>query len=58
MISQEVIDDIKREFDYLESYGFEPSGETITPGRVSAGFLGKDDNISLPFEYIPFVRIL
>jgi hypothetical protein len=52
MNSREVIDDIRGEFDYLESYGFKPSGETITPGRVSIGFQGKDYNISLSFEYI------
>jgi hypothetical protein len=52
MNSQEVIDDIKREFDYLPSYGFEPSGETVNPGWVSTGFLGIDYNISLFFEYM------
>jgi hypothetical protein len=52
MNGREVIDEIKREFDYLESYGFKPSGETISVGLVSTGFFGKDYNISLLFEYI------
>jgi hypothetical protein len=52
MNSQEVINDIIREFEYLKSFGFKPSTSTVLEHRVSTAFLGEDFNILLWFEYM------
>ncbi|HSF46647.1 MAG TPA: hypothetical protein VLA58_11590 [Chitinophagaceae bacterium] len=52
MKSEDVINDIIREFEYLETYGFKRSTSTVLEHRVATAFLGEDFNILLWFEYM------
>ena len=46
------LEDIKKEFSYLEIYGFVSSGETLLPDRVSLGYKGNKYDILLAYEFI------